>query len=214
MREESTDGRYLGLVFLFLSFPLSTLALIMMPKVMSYRRAKLGLDEKKSKRGENKGVRISGVPSGSNVSGSSISNNHSAPNTYSSTPMQKYSSNVSDLPPLNEHSFVEHESEHNEKESFTEELMGSCNDPRDTDVVQEKDSSPVRAVENASTTRVTPVNDDASNMNVAEGATLRKPPQDSNEKGKGISIQDTNNGQDSIPPEEEAISPVETEDHQ
>ena len=113
LREESTDGRYLGLVFLFLSFPLSTLALIMIPKVLTYRRVTLGIEEKKSKRGESKGVRISGVP-GSNVSGSNSNQNNSnfsSSNTYSSAPLQqKYSSNVSDLPPVNEHSSLEQES--------------------------------------------------------------------------------------------------------
>ena len=210
LREESTDGRYLGLVFLFLSFPLSTLALIMIPKVLTYRRVTLGIEEKKSKRGESKGVRISGVP-GSNVSGSNSnqnSSNFSSSNTYASAPLQqKYSSNVSDLPPVNEHSSLEQESEHIDKESFSEEQMSSVNDLPEADVVGTKNVSLLGTAESTSTTPMDRKTDDATRMNEAE----QTPLQTTSELSDDLALETE---QDSTSAKKETISPLEAEDHE
>ncbi|KAL7580733.1 hypothetical protein ACA910_001017 [Epithemia clementina (nom. ined.)] len=62
LRNESTDGEYLGFVVLLWSFPMSTLTLIFIPKVLAYRRAIRGVDvNQQPKRGEHKGTRVSGM---------------------------------------------------------------------------------------------------------------------------------------------------------
>ena len=63
LRDVSTDGRYLGLTFIFWIFPMSTLSLIMVPKISAYRQSISGKEEISSrKRGESVGVCVSGVP--------------------------------------------------------------------------------------------------------------------------------------------------------
>ena len=62
LRNESSNGKYLGFVFLLWSFPMSTLTLIFLPKVLAYRRAKRGLSlEPQPKRGKHEGTRVSGI---------------------------------------------------------------------------------------------------------------------------------------------------------
>jgi len=62
LRDISTNGRYLGLTFIFWIFPMSTLSLIMVPKVSAYRKAISGRTEIGSlQRGASCGVRVSGV---------------------------------------------------------------------------------------------------------------------------------------------------------
>jgi len=62
LRDVSTNGRYLGLTFIFWIFPMSTLSLIMVPKVSAYRKAISGRTEIGSlTRGASCGVRVSGV---------------------------------------------------------------------------------------------------------------------------------------------------------
>jgi hypothetical protein len=66
LRDVSTDGRYLGFMFLVLAFPMSALAFVMAPKVFSYYeaiRSKKRNAKQASKRGDAKGsVWISGLP--------------------------------------------------------------------------------------------------------------------------------------------------------
>jgi 7 transmembrane sweet-taste receptor of 3 GCPR len=61
IRDVSTDGRYLGLVVIFWTFPMSTLALIILPKVRAHWVAVHRPQPQKSKRGESVGVKISGL---------------------------------------------------------------------------------------------------------------------------------------------------------
>jgi hypothetical protein len=60
LRDVSTDGRYLGLMFLVLAFPLSALGFIMVPKVSAYYEA---INSRTmSRRGDAKGsVWVSGL---------------------------------------------------------------------------------------------------------------------------------------------------------
>jgi hypothetical protein len=65
LRDVSTDGRYIGFVFILWSFPASALSFIILPKVAAYYRAIRGNDPSRvHKRGDSKGaVRVSGLPS-------------------------------------------------------------------------------------------------------------------------------------------------------
>jgi hypothetical protein len=66
LRDESSDGRYLGFMFLILTFPMSALGFIILPKVFAYYeaiRARSSDARPKLKRGDTRGnVRISGLP--------------------------------------------------------------------------------------------------------------------------------------------------------
>ena len=62
LRGVSTDGRYLGTTLMIWSFPTSTLLIIMLPKVIAWRRAVRGLDSSQQvKRGQHLGTRVSGI---------------------------------------------------------------------------------------------------------------------------------------------------------
>lgn len=61
LRGVSVDGKYLGLVILLCAFPMSTLLLIMLPKVIAYRQAVTHRESSKPKRGERGNSRVSGV---------------------------------------------------------------------------------------------------------------------------------------------------------
>jgi len=63
LRNVSTNGRYLGLSFILWIFPVSTLSLIMVPKVLAYRAAIRGPTEEivSHQRGEACGVHVSGI---------------------------------------------------------------------------------------------------------------------------------------------------------
>jgi hypothetical protein len=68
LRDVSTTGRYLGFLFLVWIFPMSAILLIMLPKYLAYRRAIRGVDDRnQKKRGESRGVVVSGVPSTSRL---------------------------------------------------------------------------------------------------------------------------------------------------
>jgi hypothetical protein len=70
LRDVSTNGRYIGFVLLMWTFPMSTLLLIVGPKVLALRRARaesrIGGRRKQSTRGRSHGgVHVSGlIPSG------------------------------------------------------------------------------------------------------------------------------------------------------
>jgi hypothetical protein len=66
LRDESSDGRYLGQVFIFWTFPMSTLGLIILPKFVAFRAS----DNTKRKR-------TRGLSSGGNVHVSGIASNTS-----------------------------------------------------------------------------------------------------------------------------------------
>jgi len=67
LRDVSTDGRYVGFVVLIWTFPMSTLGLIIGPKTVAFRRARLGATP--SRRGRStRDVHVTGVTgSGSSV---------------------------------------------------------------------------------------------------------------------------------------------------
>ena len=60
---ESADGSFIGFVFLFCAFPMTTLGLIFFPKMVAYRNASRGVESGGSthKRGERGNSRISGL---------------------------------------------------------------------------------------------------------------------------------------------------------
>ena len=64
LRDSSTDGRYIGFAVMLWVFPMSTLVLIMVPKVLAFYR---GPEEHKRKRGELKGVQVTGLNMNSNA---------------------------------------------------------------------------------------------------------------------------------------------------
>lgn len=62
LRDVSTDGRYLGFMFMLLTFPCSALGFVMIPKVLAHRRATHGGATAGSKRGQSSGgVHVSGL---------------------------------------------------------------------------------------------------------------------------------------------------------
>jgi len=66
LRDVSTAGRYIGFTVMLWLFPMSTLSLIMMPKVMAHGKAVRGVDAPKSRRGASGGqVHVSGLESSS-----------------------------------------------------------------------------------------------------------------------------------------------------
>jgi len=86
LREVSTDGRYLGYVFLMWTFPMSTLALIIGPKVVAFRRAQRGAPNRLPKRGHASGVRVSGLTTSVSGRTSSIPTPPRMPTNSSPTP--------------------------------------------------------------------------------------------------------------------------------
>ena len=69
----SADGRYLGWLFLLWIFPMTTLGMIFFPKILSHRRAVLGLQNNSvQKRGARGNARVSGLYD-PNISGASHS---------------------------------------------------------------------------------------------------------------------------------------------
>ena len=78
LNEDSTDGTYLGFIFLLWSFPMTTLGLLFVPKMVSYRNALRGRETSpKYKRGEKGKSRVTGVV---------ISSSSHGPNTSSVAP--------------------------------------------------------------------------------------------------------------------------------
>lgn len=61
LRNLSSNGRYVGYVIILWIFPMSTLTLIMLPKFMALRRAKLGIVQATSKRGQRGTTRVTGI---------------------------------------------------------------------------------------------------------------------------------------------------------
>jgi hypothetical protein len=75
LRGVSTTGRYLGFLFMVWIFPMSTILLIMLPKFLAYRRANRGVDDRnQKKRGESRGIVVSGACSESKIRSSYASN--------------------------------------------------------------------------------------------------------------------------------------------
>jgi hypothetical protein len=70
LRDVSTDARYIGFILLIWTFPMSTLLLIFVPKVVAHYEATHGSGDvqHKSKRGEVQGIRVSGLIENSNMS--------------------------------------------------------------------------------------------------------------------------------------------------
>lgn len=85
LRDISTDGKYIGFVMMLWVFPMSTLVLIMLPKIIAYRAATLGKDKHLARKrgstvsGTGSGdVRVSGLtPSGGQSSSLNVSSGHS-----------------------------------------------------------------------------------------------------------------------------------------
>ena len=72
LRGVSADGRYLGITFILWVLPMSTLILIMTPKVLAHRRMINGHLESRPKRGEKLGtVKVSGLTPTLNIVGNS-----------------------------------------------------------------------------------------------------------------------------------------------
>lgn len=67
LRDVSTDGRYLGFMFLLWIFPMSTLLFIFLPKYLAYRNYKPGGQGKTAKRGQRNGVVVSGSVASSHL---------------------------------------------------------------------------------------------------------------------------------------------------
>ena len=63
LQDVSTDGRYIGQTLLVWTIPMTTMSLIILPKMFLVRRAKRGgdADRTSSKRGTSQGTRISGL---------------------------------------------------------------------------------------------------------------------------------------------------------
>jgi hypothetical protein len=63
LRDVSTDARYIGFILVIWTFPMSTLLLIFVPKVVAHYEATHGnpVAERVSKRGEVRGIRVSGL---------------------------------------------------------------------------------------------------------------------------------------------------------
>lgn len=63
LRDVSRDARYIGFILLVWTFPMSTLLLIFVPKVIAHYQATHGSGDvqRKSKRGEVQGIRVSGL---------------------------------------------------------------------------------------------------------------------------------------------------------
>jgi len=59
LRDVSTDGRYVGFVILIWTFPISTLGLLIGPKVGAFRRARRDVNPRPGR--ASGGVRVSGV---------------------------------------------------------------------------------------------------------------------------------------------------------
>jgi hypothetical protein len=58
----STDGRYVGQVLLIWTIPITTIGLIMGPKIVAVRKSRLGCEDRsKSKRGSSEGLRVTGL---------------------------------------------------------------------------------------------------------------------------------------------------------
>jgi hypothetical protein len=70
LRDVSTDARYIGFILLIWTFPMSTLLLIFVPKVVAHYEVTHGSGDvqRKSKRGEVQGIRVSGLIESSKVS--------------------------------------------------------------------------------------------------------------------------------------------------
>jgi len=68
LRNLSTDGRYVGYIIILWAIPMSTMALIMMPKALAYHKAVHGGSSDRNKRGQRSGVHVSGI-SGSGTMG-------------------------------------------------------------------------------------------------------------------------------------------------
>ena len=77
LREVSTDARYVGFVFLIGTFPMSSLLLIMAPKIWAYWQAERGVSQTRPKRGAQSSgeVRVTGLAPPS--SGPTPSGSHS-----------------------------------------------------------------------------------------------------------------------------------------
>jgi hypothetical protein len=73
LRGVSTNGRYIGLTFMFWTFPVTTLSLIVLPKYIAYRRAVRGVDTGSHlKRGERAGTKVTGLSSSGERTTSSL----------------------------------------------------------------------------------------------------------------------------------------------
>ena len=97
LRDVSSDGKYLGLVFMLWTFPMTALALIFFPKMVAHRRAVLGLNAYLNKRGSKGNARVSGLVSPIQSSTSRASYNSSAANQ--SEPRPVHSSVISETIP-------------------------------------------------------------------------------------------------------------------
>ncbi|KAL7566630.1 hypothetical protein ACA910_003465 [Epithemia clementina (nom. ined.)] len=92
LNEESTDGKYLGFIFMLWSFPMTTLCLIFVPKMAAYRNDILGLSVgakyKRGERGQSRvsGVTVSGSTSGVKASAVTASNNRPVVSSLVSEP--------------------------------------------------------------------------------------------------------------------------------
>ena len=62
LRDITTDGRYIGLLVLLWSMPMSTILLIMLPKVVAHYKGAQGMSHSERVRGSSVGVRVTGVP--------------------------------------------------------------------------------------------------------------------------------------------------------
>lgn len=79
LRDLSTNGRYIGYVLMLWTFPMSTLAMIFVPKMVAYRRAVRGVPERTRKRGDAHGcTHVSGLDESNPVSGASQGENPSS----------------------------------------------------------------------------------------------------------------------------------------
>lgn len=63
LREVSTDGKFIGLVLLLWSMPVSTILLIMLPKIVTHYKVEHGIRTDHSVRGSRGGGRVSGMNS-------------------------------------------------------------------------------------------------------------------------------------------------------
>lgn len=63
LRDISTDGRYIGLLVLLWSLPMSTILLIMLPKVVAFHKGADGMSRSERTRGCSSagGVRVTGI---------------------------------------------------------------------------------------------------------------------------------------------------------
>jgi len=102
LQDVSTDGRYVGIVLILWSFPMSAITLIFVPKMIAYWKSLRAPERSQRKRGERSHGQISGMQSSgvfglpsASMSGVHHSNYNNSSNFNASSPLTGSSNNLS-----------------------------------------------------------------------------------------------------------------------